>query len=276
MLTRVFARALAPEVRVCGIAPGTVAAEPGQEERRAAESLLGRDRLPGGRRERRRVPPRSRVRDRVRRWSSTAAGSSSRQEPRPVEFRTGPLYGCFHLCDRARRDPHRADRARRSGRVRGALPAFRAASPRDGAPPARRPWPGRGGGAGDLRCHLALGAQLPPGARHRLGLALRGRHDTPSSTAQGSGSSPRSTCPEQTAVEDGPAELAELTWLAWRVHTAVERLPERERSVLELAYWSGLSQSEIASYLDVPLGTVKTRTRAGLARLSTLLEEVQG
>jgi pteridine reductase len=42
MLTRVFARALAPEVRVCGIAPGPVAIEPGQEERRAAETLLGR------------------------------------------------------------------------------------------------------------------------------------------------------------------------------------------------------------------------------------------
>jgi pteridine reductase len=42
MLTRVLARALAPEVRVCGIAPGAVAVEPGQEERRAAESLLGR------------------------------------------------------------------------------------------------------------------------------------------------------------------------------------------------------------------------------------------
>lgn len=42
MLTRVFARALAPEVRVCGIAPGTVAVEPGQEERRAAETLLQR------------------------------------------------------------------------------------------------------------------------------------------------------------------------------------------------------------------------------------------
>jgi pteridine reductase len=42
MLTRVFARALAPEVRVCGIAPGTVAVEPGQEERRPAETLLGR------------------------------------------------------------------------------------------------------------------------------------------------------------------------------------------------------------------------------------------
>ena len=42
MLTRVFARALAPEVRVCGLAPGPVAVEPGQEERRAAETLLGR------------------------------------------------------------------------------------------------------------------------------------------------------------------------------------------------------------------------------------------
>jgi pteridine reductase len=42
MLTRVFARALAPEVRVCGIAPGPVVLEPGQEERRAAETLLGR------------------------------------------------------------------------------------------------------------------------------------------------------------------------------------------------------------------------------------------
>ena len=42
MLTRVLARALAPEVRVCGLAPGPVAVEPEQEERRAAETLLGR------------------------------------------------------------------------------------------------------------------------------------------------------------------------------------------------------------------------------------------
>jgi pteridine reductase len=42
MLTRVFARALAPEVRVCGVAPGSVAVEPGQEERRAAETALRR------------------------------------------------------------------------------------------------------------------------------------------------------------------------------------------------------------------------------------------
>jgi pteridine reductase len=46
MLTRVLARALAPEVRVCGVAPGPVAVEPGQEERRAAETLLERVGLP--------------------------------------------------------------------------------------------------------------------------------------------------------------------------------------------------------------------------------------
>jgi len=42
MLTRLLAKALAPEVRVCGVAPGPVAVEEGQEERRAAETLLGR------------------------------------------------------------------------------------------------------------------------------------------------------------------------------------------------------------------------------------------
>ena len=42
MLTRVLARALAPDVRVCGVAPGPVAVEPEQVDRRAAETLLGR------------------------------------------------------------------------------------------------------------------------------------------------------------------------------------------------------------------------------------------
>jgi NAD(P)-dependent dehydrogenase (short-subunit alcohol dehydrogenase family) len=42
MLTRIFARALAPDVRVCGIAPGPVAVDPEQVERRSAETLVGR------------------------------------------------------------------------------------------------------------------------------------------------------------------------------------------------------------------------------------------
>jgi RNA polymerase sigma-70 factor (ECF subfamily) len=81
--------------------------------------------------------------------------------------------------------------------------------------------------------------------------------------------------PDEATESAGPAQRAEDSWLAWRVHSALEQLPERERVVIELAYWSGLSQTEIASYLDVPLGTVKTRTRTGLARLAGLLDEVQ-
>ena len=86
---------------------------------------------------------------------------------------------------------------------------------------------------------------------------------------------PAAEAPDIPSGEDGPDAIAEASWLSWRVHSALERLPERERVVLELAYWSGLSQVEVASYLDVPLGTVKTRTRAGLARLAGLLEEVR-
>lgn len=80
---------------------------------------------------------------------------------------------------------------------------------------------------------------------------------------------------EQAAADAGPAEQAERAWLAWEVHAALEQLPERERVPLELAYWRGLSQSEIASYLDVPLGTVKTRMRTGLSRLAELLAEAE-
>ena len=47
MLTKALARALAPEVRVCGIAPGPVAVEPGEEDRRAAETVLARIGSPG-------------------------------------------------------------------------------------------------------------------------------------------------------------------------------------------------------------------------------------
>jgi len=78
--------------------------------------------------------------------------------------------------------------------------------------------------------------------------------------------------PDMTADEPGPAERAESSFVSWRVHRALETLPEREREVVELAYWSGLSQSEVASFLDIPLGTVKTRTRSALAHLADVLE----
>jgi RNA polymerase sigma-70 factor (ECF subfamily) len=84
---------------------------------------------------------------------------------------------------------------------------------------------------------------------------------------------PPMEAPDEPSGEGGPDERAEASWLAWRVHGALEHLPEHERSVIELAYWGGRSQSEISATLDVPLGTVKTRTRSALARLAGLLEE---
>jgi RNA polymerase sigma-70 factor (ECF subfamily) len=78
--------------------------------------------------------------------------------------------------------------------------------------------------------------------------------------------------PDAAAPDPGPPEHVESAYVSWRVHRAVEDLPEHEREVLELAYWRGLSQSEVARFLDIPLGTVKTRTRSGLARLADLLE----
>ena len=78
--------------------------------------------------------------------------------------------------------------------------------------------------------------------------------------------------PELVSPEAGPAEQAEQSYVSWRVHRALEGLQPREREVIELAYWSGMSQSEVAQFLDLPLGTVKTRTRSGLARLAALLE----
>ena len=63
---------------------------------------------------------------------------------------------------------------------------------------------------------------------------------------------------------------------AFRVHVAVDSLPEREREVIELAYYSGLAQSEIAEQLELPLGTVKTRTRSALQRMAPMLREEVG
>ena len=77
--------------------------------------------------------------------------------------------------------------------------------------------------------------------------------------------------PDEPADEPGPGDEAEQGWVSWRVHRALEELPEREREVIALAYWSGLSQSEVAEFLGIPLGTVKTRTRAALGRLADIL-----
>jgi RNA polymerase sigma-70 factor, ECF subfamily len=79
--------------------------------------------------------------------------------------------------------------------------------------------------------------------------------------------------PEEPDPGPLPDDEAIAEMEAFRVHAAVDGLPAREREVIELAYYSGLSQSEVADRLDIPLGTVKTRTRTALQRLAGVLGE---
>jgi len=74
--------------------------------------------------------------------------------------------------------------------------------------------------------------------------------------------------------EPTPVEQASFSERSQRVNHALSQLPEKQRQVIELAYNQGLSQSQIAKQLDIPLGTVKTSTRQGLLKLKRILLDV--
>ena len=95
----------------------------------------------------------------------------------------------------------------------------------------------------------------------------------------------RSVRPEKDSVEwgeeaifaipndaDAPEDITELQLQKQRVREAVAELPSEQQAALALSYFYGLSHSEIAERLDLPLGTVKTRIRLAMQRLRELIQ----
>jgi RNA polymerase sigma-70 factor, ECF subfamily len=76
--------------------------------------------------------------------------------------------------------------------------------------------------------------------------------------------------PSETGLAVLPVEMSAV-WETFEVRAALDALPPDERQVLRLHYFEGLSHSEIADGLDIPLGTVKSRSHRAHARLSELL-----
>lgn len=69
-----------------------------------------------------------------------------------------------------------------------------------------------------------------------------------------------------------PLETTIFSDRAELVKDALAKLPDLQQQVLQIAYYKGLTQTEISDHLDVPLGTVKTRMRLGMIKLKELLE----
>ncbi len=80
------------------------------------------------------------------------------------------------------------------------------------------------------------------------------------------------TPPDDEAYPTPPEEVS-LAECSESVQNALAQLPEPQRRVLEMAYFRGLSQAEIATELDAPLGTVKSWARRGLFSLRSALQE---
>jgi RNA polymerase sigma factor (sigma-70 family) len=83
---------------------------------------------------------------------------------------------------------------------------------------------------------------------------------------------------EPLAVEDpaeGVTDAADLADRRIEVRAALETLPPEQRQVLEMAYYGGKTQVQIAEEIDIPIGTVKTRTLAAMRKLRRALDRTE-
>jgi RNA polymerase sigma-70 factor (ECF subfamily) len=105
----------------------------------------------------------------------------------------------------------------------------------------------------------SLGAWLAVIARHRAIDCVRKRR-------------PESDIEEVViAIDSNLEQVADRNIAVAKVRAAVEHLPAEQRSLLDMAFFQGLTHSEIAAKTGEPLGTVKTRIRAGLLALRRVL-----
>lgn len=122
--------------------------------------------------------------------------------------------------------------------------------------------------AGDYRGTGAGAAWLYRIARNRGLDRLRQYQARPQTTELSTTESP-------TFVRYGQTPSVELTveqrWQQQQVRQSLASIPEEQRLILELAYFEGMTQSEIADYLALPLGTIKSRLRLGVEKLERLL-----
>lgn len=75
-----------------------------------------------------------------------------------------------------------------------------------------------------------------------------------------------------TGGSDSPLEIANHNEMRALLQKSLANIPSEQRRLIEMAYFEGFSQSEIAQHLDLPLGTVKTRIRSGMLKLRNVLQ----